>query len=45
MLPTLLETKGSVLAPQELRGNNHAEVLSPDQICLDETLDVVSEIK
>ena len=45
MLPTFLEIKGFVLVPQAIRGNNHAEVLSLDQICVDETLGVVSESK
>lgn len=45
MSPTFLETMGPVPVPQELRGNNHAEVLSLDQICVNENADVVSERK
>lgn len=45
VLPTFLEIKVSVPVPQALRGNNHAEVLSLNQICVGENVDVVSEIK
>lgn len=43
VLRTFSEKTEFVAEPQTLRGNNHEQVLSLGQICVDETADVVSE--